>query len=77
MRLIKLKEVIHITTLGRSTIYKYMADNNFPKAVSLGDRAVAWVEEEVQDWMMAKIEGRYSTLKPVELADAGGHAGKQ
>lgn len=76
MRLIKLKEVMHITTLGRSTIYKYMAEDCFPKSVSLGDRAVAWVEDEVQDWMMEKLEGRYSTLKPIELPHAGGHSGK-
>lgn len=65
MRLIKLKEVMHITTLGRSTIYKYMAEDAFPKSVSLGDRAVAWVEDEVQDWMMERIELRevqYSKL---------------
>ena len=69
MRLIKLKEVMHITSLARSTIYKFMGEGSFPKSVSLGDRAVAWVEEEVQDWMMEKIEGRYHSFKPVESAN--------
>ena len=58
MRLIRLKEVKHATGLGRSTIYKYIEDGNFPKSVSLGERAVAWVESEVLCWVKAKIEAR-------------------
>lgn len=58
MRLIKLKAVMDSTGLGRSTIYNYIADKTFPKPVSLGLRAVAWVESEVQDWIMERIEER-------------------
>ena len=58
MRLIKLKEVMDCTGLGRSTIYNYIADKTFPKPVSLGLRAVAWVESEVQDWIKERIEER-------------------
>lgn len=58
MRLIKLKEVMSNTGLGRSTIYKYVAEGEFPKPVSLGARAVAWVESEVDDWVLDRIEKR-------------------
>lgn len=58
MRFIKLKEVINITGLSRSTVYKFITDNKFPKSVSLGDRAVAWVEDEVTDWMEARLAER-------------------
>lgn len=58
MRLIRLKEVKHVTGLGRSTIYKYIEDGAFPKSVSLGERAVAWVESEVMAWVMTRIEAR-------------------
>ncbi|MEB0121613.1 AlpA family transcriptional regulator [Pseudomonas sp. CCI1.2] len=58
MRLIRLKEVKHVTGLGRSTIYKYIEDGVFPKSVSLGERAVAWVESEVMAWVMTRIEAR-------------------
>ena len=58
MRIIRLKEVIDCTGLGRSTIYKYISEGSFPKSVSLGDRAVGWVESEVQDWILARIEER-------------------
>ena len=58
MRIIRLKEVIDCTGLGRSTIYKYISEGAFPKQVSLGDRCVAWVESEVHDWILARIKVR-------------------
>ena len=58
MRFIKLDEVMHCTGLGRSSIYKYMNNGDFPRSISLGDRAVAWVESEVHDWMVEKLAMR-------------------
>lgn len=58
MRIIRLKEVIESTGLVRSTIYKYIAEGSFPKPVSLGDRCVGWVDSEVHDWILARIEER-------------------
>lgn len=58
MRIIRLKDVIDSTGLGRSTIYKYIAEGAFPKPVSLGERSVGWVEEEVHEWIFARIEER-------------------
>ncbi|GBC58103.1 helix-turn-helix transcriptional regulator [Pseudomonas aeruginosa] len=58
MRIIRLKEVIDSTGLARSTIYKYITEGTFPKPVSLGDRCVGWVDCEVHDWILARIEER-------------------
>lgn len=57
MRLIKLRDIMACTGLGRSTLYKHMSEGLFPKPVSLGERAVAWVESEIE-WIMDKIEQR-------------------
>ncbi|MGR5318902.1 AlpA family transcriptional regulator [Vibrio sp. PNB22_1_1] len=51
MRFIKLEEVKEKTGLSRSAIYRKMNDDTFPKSFNLGDRAVAWLESEVDDWM--------------------------
>ncbi len=56
MRLIKLKEVMHMTGLARSTIYKFIATGVFPKPVNLSPRAVAWVDTEIEEWVLGKIE---------------------
>ncbi len=58
MRIIRLKEVIYSTGLARSTIYKYIGEGTFPKSVSLGDRSVGWIDTEVQEWILARIEER-------------------
>jgi len=49
---------MNVTSLARPTIYKYMAKGQFPKPVSLGGRAVAWVAEEIDDWIMQCIAER-------------------
>lgn len=58
MRFLKLKEVMDKTALSRSAIYRKMNDGDFPQTVSLGDRAVAWLESEVDDWMEAMLQAR-------------------
>jgi prophage regulatory protein len=58
MRLIKLTEVMNQTALGRSSIYKYMKEGVFPKPVTQIGKSVAWVEDEVQEWIFDKIEQR-------------------
>lgn len=58
MRLIRLKEVMAMTGLARATVYKYIKKGIFPAAVSLGDRAVAWVESEIEEWILEHIAER-------------------
>jgi prophage regulatory protein len=43
------------TGLSRSTIYLRVSQGTFPRPVSLGGRAVGWVEEEIQSWLAEKI----------------------
>lgn len=56
--LIRRPEVERRTGLKRSSIYAMMKAGVFPRAVSLGDRAVAWVEDEVDAWIRERIASR-------------------
>ena len=58
-KIIKLPRVKEITTLSRPTIYRRMAEGKFPKQIKLSERASAWVEQEVLDWLDSCIEDRY------------------
>ena len=58
MRIIRLKEVTHLTGLARSTVYKYLAEGKFPKSVPLGYRSIGFLESEIQEWIMARIKER-------------------
>lgn len=63
MKLIRLEEVRNITALSRSAIYRKMKANQFPQTVSLGNRSVAWVEDEVKSWVDDLIDSRNEQLK--------------
>jgi prophage regulatory protein len=54
-RLLRLPEVLNRTGLSRSTLY---ADSSFPKSVKVGQRAVAWDEDEINAWIEARLEAR-------------------
>ncbi|EKQ5913310.1 AlpA family transcriptional regulator [Vibrio parahaemolyticus] len=56
-RLLRLKEVMDVTALSRSAIYRKMNTGDFPQSVSIGDRADAWVEKDVNDWIESVIAG--------------------
>ncbi len=58
MRLIKLKTVMDKTGMAKSTIYKYMEAGEFPENVKLTTRSVAWVESEIDEWIMEKMQQR-------------------
>jgi prophage regulatory protein len=57
-RFIRRRVVENITGLGCSTIYEYMAEGRFPKPVKLSKFSVAWIEQEVRDWMADRIAER-------------------
>ncbi len=47
--ILRLPAVKTRTGLSRSTIYLRVAEGRFPKPISLGARAVGWVDAEVED----------------------------
>jgi len=69
-RFIRLPEVLSRTGYGRTSIYRKMEDGSFPRSIKLGgppvdpeafdSRAVAWIENEVEQWIDSMIEGRDS-----------------
>ncbi|EGQ9845639.1 AlpA family transcriptional regulator [Vibrio cholerae] len=58
IRLIRFREVLAMTGLSRSSMYRFIEENQFPTQVQLGGRAVAWVESEVQEWIAQRITNR-------------------
>jgi prophage regulatory protein len=55
-RILRLPTVLDRTGLSRSTVYQRVAEGKFPKSVSLGARAVGWIEAEVDEWIACQIE---------------------
>jgi prophage regulatory protein len=54
-KFVKLKEVIKITTLSKSSIYRLMSEGDFPSQIPLGARSVVWVRAEIEEWCTKRI----------------------
>ena len=50
-RILRLPSVQARTGLSRSTIYMRIAEGSFPKQISLGARAIGWIEGDIDDWI--------------------------
>ena len=43
---------------ANSTLYSAMELHGFPRPVKIGLRSVAWIEDEVDDWIRSRIAAR-------------------
>jgi len=72
-RILRLPIVLDRTGLSRSTVYLRVTEGRFPRPVSLGARAVGWIEREVEEWIARQIEasreirGQRTGLNPLSL----------
>tara|TARA_B110000305_G_C19302566_1_gene569888 strand:+ start:727 stop:933 length:207 start_codon:yes stop_codon:yes gene_type:complete len=53
---LRLPAVKERTGLSRSSIYLRITNHQFPAPISLGGRAVGWLEEDIGNWLKQKIE---------------------
>lgn len=53
--IVRLPQVLTITGLKRSTVYKRIKEHAFPRPVRLGPRAVGWLRHEVDGWLRERI----------------------
>ena len=58
MKVLRIKALIDLTGMPRSTIYKYIAEGKFPKPIPLGIRNVGWLDEEIFAWLQRQIAKR-------------------
>ena len=61
-RILRLPTVIQQTGLSRSTVYAWVAAEQFPRPIALGPRAVGWIASEIDEWLERRVAGR-RTLK--------------
>lgn len=54
--ILRLSTVKSRTGLSRATIYSRMNQGTFPRQISLGGRAVGWLENEIEAWLSNQIE---------------------
>lgn len=63
MKLMKLPAVLTRVAISRSKLYANVKAGTFPAPISLGARAVAWLEHEVEDWILGRVEAARNQQK--------------
>jgi len=51
LNLVGMKRVRELTSLGKSTIYRLISENKFPRPVKITERRVAWRESDLAAWL--------------------------
>ena len=55
IRILRLRQVMAVTGLHKTTIYGLQSDGDFPMRVKITSHLVGWVEEEVQAWLARRL----------------------
>jgi prophage regulatory protein len=53
-RYVRLKELSTMLGIGRSTIYRLMKQNKFPKQIKLTERTSVWRLSVINQWIQEK-----------------------
>jgi len=54
MKLLRIHDVISVTGVSRMTIYRLEKEGLFPTRRRLGKNSVAWLDEDVTAWVVAR-----------------------
>jgi prophage regulatory protein len=57
LRAIRIKELQQRVGLSRTSIWRLEQRGLFPRRVHLTVSAVAWIEQEIDDWLRSRREG--------------------
>ena len=57
-KLVRVKDVLQITGMSRSTIWRLVNSGDFPQPFRLGPRMNAWHEREIHDWIKSRRENQ-------------------
>lgn len=58
MKFLRIKGVVDRVGWSVPQIWKMSREGRFPPPVKLGPNTTAWVADEVEDWMRARVEER-------------------
>ena len=53
-RILRLPEVLEMTGLSRTTVWRLERKGEFPRRVQLGPRAVGWQSSAVEEWLASR-----------------------
>lgn len=65
-RILRIAEVKGLVGLGKSTIYKWISQGQFPSPIQLGTYSVGWREVDIEAWIESRASARAVAEKDYE-----------
>ena len=57
-KILRIKQVVERIGASKTTIYRWINANQFPRPINLSSSSVGWLEADINDWIQSKIEAR-------------------
>lgn len=51
--------VLKIAGISNATLYRWMANGEFPQPVRISRYKVGWLESDIEAWIKGKVEARH------------------
>lgn len=64
-KVLRLPEVLVRCGLQKTSVYRAIGEGTFPQPVSIGARAVAWRESDIEVWLAARPLARRPGRRPI------------
>jgi prophage regulatory protein len=58
--MLRVSDVMMRTGYSRTTIWRKVRDGSFPPPVSLGDNAIGWTDDVIDDWVASRPQVHYA-----------------
>lgn len=65
MKILRIKSVIDMTGIPRSSLYRFVKSGHFPAPIKLGPRAAGWLETDIQAWIAGRQSAARLSLSPL------------
>ena len=64
MKFLGIKQVLELTGLSRTSVWRFEKNGDFPKRRKLGPRRVGYVDSEISNWMESRSRVSPNDNKP-------------
>ena len=64
MKFLGIKQVLELTGLSRTSVWRFEKNGDFPKRRQLGPRRVGYVDSEISNWMESRSRVSPNDNKP-------------
>jgi prophage regulatory protein len=76
MQILRTADVVRLTGLSKTTLWRLERRGIFPSRIRLGLNSVGWRDEEVQRWIESRPRGRALPARVAQLSSSGLEADK-